>query len=190
MTTANSAKSSDDYDDFLSFVGGGAPLPPPPRNEASPPAPAQAPAAPPTVQANITNGANNIPTKKNGKKKTCTFSVVDIREHERIAGDNPCVSKGVPIAIGWGYIQHPPIPLDTYETHRGQPRNKIEMLIPPDIRIRLLKDEFNISVATINTAMKDALKVKKQREYTVNTDKTNNNVSFTNVFRKLSRKGL
>ena len=100
MTTANSAKSSDDYDDFLSFVGGGAPLPPPPRNEASPPAPAQAPAAPPTVQANITNGANNIPTKKNGKKKTCTFSVVDIREHERIAGDNPCVSKGVPIAIG------------------------------------------------------------------------------------------
>jgi hypothetical protein len=186
MTTVNSVKSSDDFDDFLSFVGGGAPLPPPPRNEASPAAPAQAP-APPTVQAN-TNGAN-IP-KKNAKKKTCTFSVVDIREHERIAGDNPCVSKGVPIAIGWGYIQHPPIPLDTYETHRGQPRNKIEMLIPPDIRIRLLKDEFNISVATINTAMKDVLKVKKQREYTVNTDKTNNNVSFTNVFRKLSRKGL
>ena len=56
MTTVNSVKSSDDFDDFLSFVGGGAPLPPPPRNEASPAAPAQAP-APPTVQAN-TNGAN------------------------------------------------------------------------------------------------------------------------------------
>jgi chromate reductase len=41
MTTVNSDKNSDDYDDFLSFVGGGAPLPPPPHNEASPAAPAQ-----------------------------------------------------------------------------------------------------------------------------------------------------
>ena len=181
MTNVNSVKSSDDYDDFLSFVGSrGAPLSPPPRNEASP-------AAPPTVRAAAAVD-NDIPKKKNARKKTCTFSVVDIREHERIAGDNPCVSKGVPISIGWGYIQHPSISLDEYETYKGgQSRTKNEMLIPPEIRIRLLKDEFGISVQTINTAMKDALKVKKQREYTVNTDKTNN-VSLTNAFRKLSRK--
>ncbi len=100
-------------------------------------------------------------------RRNCSFSVVDIREHERIAGDNPCVTRGVPLSIGWGYIQHQPIELDRYEKAKGPARDKIEMLVPADIRRRMLRDEFGVSFTTMDAAIKEVNITKRNRRYTV-----------------------
>lgn len=101
------------------------------------------------------------------KLTRCSFSCVDIREHERIAGDNPCVSKGVPLSIGWGYYQHDPISLDNYEANKGPPRDKIEMMVPEEVRKQMLIQEFKVSLNEINAAIKSVNISKKQRRQTI-----------------------
>lgn len=98
------------------------------------------------------------------------FTSVVIREHERIAGDNPCVTSGVPLSIGWASFQREPIPLDDYETARGEPRDKVEMMVPADVRRAMLRDEFKVSINDLNTAMKSVNIAKKQRAATVATE--------------------
>ncbi len=110
--------------------------------------------------------------EKDGSKtmRRCAFSCVDIREHERIAGDNPCVSSGVPLSIGWGYYQHQSIPLDNYELNKGPPRDKVEMMVPADVRKSMLRDEFGVSIKDINMAAREANITKGQRRHTVTTE--------------------
>lgn len=102
--------------------------------------------------------------------KRCSFSFVDVREHERIAGDNPCVSSGVPLSLGWGYYQHESISLDDYEYNKGPSRDKIEMMVPAGIRRSMLRDEFGVSVAEMNASMREVNITKRQRRHTVATE--------------------
>lgn len=102
--------------------------------------------------------------------RRCSFSSVDIREHERVAGDNPCVTSGVPLSIGWGYYQHEPISLDLYESNKGPSRDKIEMMVPASIRKQILRDEFSVPIADMNAAMKEVNITKRQRRHTVATE--------------------
>jgi len=118
-------------------------------------------------------------------KQACSFSVVNIREHERIAGDNPCVSKGVPLSIGWGYVQHQSIELDYYEKNKGRTRDKVELLVPPAVRLRMLKDEFGVSTDKINAAIKEVSITKRQRRHTVATEHLE---GWTNVLQSANRK--
>jgi hypothetical protein len=100
-------------------------------------------------------------------KSNITFSNVDVREYERIAGDNPCVRGGVPLSIGWANIQHESIPLDDYENAKGPPRDKIEMIVPADIRRSILRDEFKVSVNDLNASIKSVNICKKHRANTL-----------------------
>jgi hypothetical protein len=102
--------------------------------------------------------------------RRCAFSFVDIREHERIAGDNPCVTSGVPLSIGWGYHQHKSIELDRYELNKGPSRDKIEMMVPAAVRRSMLRDEFGVSVTELNIATRDVNITKRNRRHTVATE--------------------
>lgn len=100
-------------------------------------------------------------------KGNVSFSHILIREYERIPGDNPCVRAGVPLSIGWAHYQHKPILLDDYETAKGPPRDKIEMMIPASVRRSMLRDEFGASVNELNAAMKSVNITKSQRAHTL-----------------------
>lgn len=121
------------------------------------------------------NGNNNNDGSNLGKpitkaSRNISFSSVDIREHERIAGDNPCVSQGVPLSIGWGYYQHDSIDLDDYENGKGPARDKVEMMVPSAVRRAMLRQEFGVSIKEMNEAMKQANITKRQRRHTVATE--------------------
>ncbi|KAL3816729.1 hypothetical protein ACHAXA_002215 [Cyclostephanos tholiformis] len=119
--------------------------------------------------------------------KRCSFSSVDIREHERIAGDNPCVSSGVPLSLGWGYYQHQPIELDHYESNRGQPRDKIEMMVPAEVRKTMLQKEFGVSINDINAAMREVNITKRNRRQTISSG---DNTAVTDALASAKRKFL
>mmetsp|Transcript_29464 Transcript_29464/g.46270 ORF Transcript_29464/g.46270 Transcript_29464/m.46270 type:complete len:406 (-) Transcript_29464:192-1409(-) len=105
--------------------------------------------------------------RSDSSTRSVELKTVHIREHERIAGDNPCVSSGVPLSLGWGFVQHDPFPLDDYESAKGPPRDKIEMMVPASVRKCMLRDEFKVSIAELNASMKVVNITKKQRRHTV-----------------------
>jgi hypothetical protein len=139
----------------------------------------------------IDTSINSAPTlgRNEGDRPTtmrrCSFSFVDIREHERIAGDNPCVTRGVPLSIGWGYLQHQSIELDHYEKSKGPSRDKIEMLMPPEIRSRMLRFEFGVSTAELNAAIKEVNITKRNRRHTVANEHMD---AWTEVLQSAKRK--
>ena len=106
------------------------------------------------------------------KRGNVKFSHMDLREYERVPGDNPCVRAGVPLAIGWKHVQHDPICLDDYESGKGPPRDKIEMMVPASVRRSMLRDEFGASRHDLNAAMKSANISKRQRARTPASEKT------------------
>ena len=48
-----------------------------------------------------------------------SFNKVDVREYCRQVGDNPSVSSGCPLAIGWMFNCHGEIDIDSYEADRA-----------------------------------------------------------------------
>jgi hypothetical protein len=117
-----------------------------------------------TCSASV-DGASSIQSAP--VKRSISFASVHIREHERIAGDNPCVTSGVPLSIGWGSVQHKAIDLDLYEKSKGPSRDKIEMMVPAAIRKSMLRDEFGVSIKELNAAIKDVNITKRNRRHTV-----------------------
>ena len=120
-----------------------------------------------TLRASSSTKRSSASSSGSRFKSNITFSTVDVREYERIAGDNPCVRSGVPLSIGWANIQHESIPLDDYENAKGPPRDKIEMIVPADIRRSMLRDEFKVSVPDLYAAIKSVNICKKQRANTL-----------------------
>ena len=121
-----------------------------------------------SVSANVSVGGMSANSNQSAPvKRNISFASVHIREHERIAGDNPCVTSGVPLSIGWGSIQHKAIDLDLYEKSKGPPRDKIEMMVPAAIRKSMLRDEFGVSVKELNASMKNVNITKRNRRHTV-----------------------
>jgi hypothetical protein len=61
--------------------------------------------------------------KKISSKKTTTFSTVHIRMYDITIGDSPFVSSGLPLALGWRFVDADPLSLDDYEGSRPPRRD-------------------------------------------------------------------
>lgn len=60
-----------------------------------------------------------VPTQNTSRKSAVQFSEeLTIREYPIIVGDNPAVTKGVPLTIDWEHVSSHSIPLAEYETRR------------------------------------------------------------------------
>ena len=67
------------------------------------------------------------------------FSRVEIKEYPICLGDNPAVSRGIPIAIGWDPFGTYEMGLEEYERSRPPRRLKLQLKMDSLYRIRLLK---------------------------------------------------
>ncbi len=100
------------------------------------------------------------------------FDNVEIREYIVTVGDNPSVSGGPPIGIGWSHLKDREIkvPVDAYENFRdGMRRTLAEMKMPPHIRLKTLR-EWDASTSEIRRAQKECDLIRRQRFETIQKD--------------------
>ena len=67
------------------------------------------------------------------------FQNIQIRNYEMTLGDNPAVSYGPPVSLGWEYYEVGTMPLEDYEESRGARRKASQMLMNPMYRKYLLQ---------------------------------------------------
>lgn len=62
-------------------------------------------------------------------KRSVSFGVLEVREYDMILGDNPSVSYGPPLQLGWNYNHLGSVSLDFYETNRHKRRTVRQMMM-------------------------------------------------------------
>lgn len=86
-----------------------------------------------------------------------TFDYVEIREYERVVGDNPSCTRGPPVAIGWIYQTARLCPVDDYEAIvRGPRRTKRDFHLTAEQRTQILVQEWQCSEEDIRRARREA----------------------------------
>lgn len=95
---------------------------------------------------------SNVPVRN------VVFGKVEIREYERVVGDNPSCSRGPPISIGWNYQLVAKYAIDEYEAavRKLPPRSKREFYLPANRRTEILIMEWQYSEDEIGKARREA----------------------------------
>mmetsp|Transcript_15905 Transcript_15905/g.22427 ORF Transcript_15905/g.22427 Transcript_15905/m.22427 type:complete len:337 (-) Transcript_15905:87-1097(-) len=109
-----------------------------------------------------------VPELKTKEPKSVRFHQITIREYERILGDNPAVSSGPPISLGWRYNQdnEVSVDIDDYESAREQQdsrRNREELKLDESERAELLEFEWGYSFGEIRKAQFAAREIRRNR---------------------------
>ena len=71
---------------------------------------------------------------------TIGFAQVQIREYARRMGDNPGCRCGVSLTLDWDVQSEVSIDLDKYEETRPTRRDRSEMILPPEVRMQMMRD--------------------------------------------------
>lgn len=108
-----------------------------------------------------------VPATLTAPTKKVTWNQVEVRYYERIVTDNPAVQSGPAIGIGWKYKRGGRVHVDYWEKSRGPPRLSPELVLPRQVRERLLR-EAGVPQKDIADMVRATLKVKNQRKQTVN----------------------
>jgi hypothetical protein len=98
--------------------------------------------------------------------KRVSFGNVIIFTHPIILGDNPGVSSGAPIQIGWEQLGTEKRKLEMFEYTRQKRRRACELKIPVEIRGRMLL-RAGCSIEEIGEAAVNASKIRKERADTL-----------------------
>ncbi|KAG7368707.1 hypothetical protein IV203_031450 [Nitzschia inconspicua] len=96
------------------------------------------------------------------------FSFVTIRNYDITMGDNPSVTAGPPITLGWSYEQLPSLPLREFETFRDANPRAVDshcLMISADDRRNMLK-RAGFTDNQIQQNEKRVMKIQKQRART------------------------
>ena len=100
------------------------------------------------------------------------FGTIQIREYQRTLSDNPAVTEGPPIGLGWDYDPREIIlPVDEYEDYRPARRQKEEFLIPSRVREEMLLREWGLTLRDIRQASQETKVIRKRRERAQHTNK-------------------
>lgn len=85
-------------------------------------------------------GGNSTDDSKTGTNNLgVRFDKVLIRDYPIEMGDNPAVSSGAPLTIGWKHFAEDEMKVDAYESIRDEDRRGYtELIIPPPVRKEML----------------------------------------------------
>lgn len=91
-----------------------------------------------TYTTSSSPGSNESPLSS---RSSVTFSAVEFHTHDLILGDNPSVSVGPPIAMGWKAMKSEILDLEEYETSRSPRRKTRDLIVPRSMRVTWLRAE-------------------------------------------------
>jgi len=103
------------------------------------------------------------------RESKVVFSTVEVRQYERILGDNPAVSYGPPLSIGWKHYEDRTIcvTVDEYEYYHGTCEDLSDMVLTRYEREVVLFD-LGYDEREIAKTIRQNYKLKKNRRQTVN----------------------
>jgi hypothetical protein len=125
---------------------------------------------PPDIQAAPRVHSNrSLLVKPSSNRTKVSFSTVEVRQYERILGDNPGVSCGPPVSIGWNHLEDATIciPLDDYEYYHCGYRDDCEMILSREEREEMLLS-LGFDQKEIARAVRINYKLKRNRRQTLN----------------------
>ena len=116
-------------------------------------------ALPPTIRG-ISDTAHSAPAQwcvsRENVNLSVKFSSIEIREYPMELGDNPSVSSGPPITIGWEpQMICEPVDLETYESNHPPRRSNLEMSLPLSIRKEILSNSNGMTPRQIVAGTKN-----------------------------------
>lgn len=114
--------------------------------------------------------AHQLPSDEEQQKEdlSISFGKIQIRQYERIPGDNPSICFGVPLAIGWAFNEEGvPISVEEYESQRSsEPKKRDEMYVSLRERERILTEDWGINRSAVRAAERSVSLASKQRRET------------------------
>jgi hypothetical protein len=97
------------------------------------------------------------------------FHAVHVRYYERILSDNPAVSAGPSVGLGWKYEQAPKTyHIDEWEDMRVCSRRSLEQLVLPRYERTTMVIELGYSHKQIADVIRKSLRIKHNRKVTFN----------------------
>lgn len=118
------------------------------------------------------------------QKSNVSFDKLYVREYGMVLGDNPSVSAGPPVSIGWEVQEEYNHDIENYEEERAPRRETFQMVIPRHGREALLKTAGH-SRAEFASVIRGVNRTKNQRKSSVrNVSSTNFDEKIENVGRK------
>jgi hypothetical protein len=119
--------------------------------------------------------------------KRVSFDKIEIREYPRCLGENPSVTSGPPLSIGWNHSQSYVLDVDQYENFKDgvdeegaaggrRRRTSAEFQLPWNLREQILRDECAqddqdaqdadtaCTSAEIKTRVQEIRKARRQRQ--------------------------
>jgi hypothetical protein len=120
-----------------------------------------------SCQSTVQNKSSVVPPSPNRTK--VSFSTVEVRHYERILGDNPGVSSGPPLSIGWNYYDDKTIrvSVDEYEYYQSRCQDESDMVLSRYERENIL-EALGYSEKEVARAIRQNYKLKRNRRQTVN----------------------
>ena len=107
------------------------------------------------------------------EKPSVKFHAVHVRYYERILSDNPAVTAGPSVGLGWTYKYAPKTyHIDEWEDMRGRSRRSLEQLILPRYERTTMVIELGYSHKQIADVIRKSLRIKHNRMVTFNNLRT------------------
>ena len=101
-----------------------------------------------------------------------SFGPIHVREYERIIGDHPLTKVGVPLSLGWGYVEKDKVPIGQYESDRIRKGN---LRMSSITRKNILHNVFGYSENELRDAEKEVQNIKKKMGLVGTYGKNNGN---------------
>ena len=88
-----------------------------------------------------------------------SFGPIHVREYERIIGDHPLTKVGVPLSLGWGYVERDSVSIGKYESDRIR-KGKLRM--SSITRKNILHNVYGFSEEELRDAEQEVQNIKKK----------------------------
>ena len=103
-------------------------------------------------------------------ERVVSFDCIQIREYCLCLGDNPVAKGGPPLSLGWKHGPTMTFKVDDYEEARfaspgeAGPRVSAELLIPANIRFKLIRTHTNATKEEIRVTINDMKRIRSERK--------------------------